>query len=493
MSDAALAPDLLAALVAASPDVAFVVGPDERVRHASAAAAARFTPGALAATAFPDVDRATFQAALAQALAGARGQRFEWGERGPAGVRTWYAASLTPLRAGDAVAAVLCTSVDVTALKRTEERLRRIEQLMVDTQGVAHLGTWEWDVSEPHAVWSAELYRIYGLTPETYTPSYEAYLRMVHDDDRQRVIDATNRVFHEHVPYSHDERIHRPDGSLRYLHTWAYPVVDDGGTLRKLIGVCQDITDRKRAEEQALELARELEQRVADRTRTIESSMRDLEAFNAMVSHDLRAPLQVLQMSARLIDGLLDSQPADARRHLARIERAVGQMSALVDALLALARVGSSPLERVDVDLTAMARELLADLAATDPARTVEVDLAGDLVVRGDARLVRVVMQNLLENAWKYTVRAERPRIELGRAERDGRAEVYVRDNGIGFSMTEAPRLFAPFVRLPGAAELPGTGIGLATVHRVLERHGGWIRAESEPGRGATFFFHLPP
>ena len=111
----------------------------------------------------------------------------------------------------------------MTELKRTEERLRRSEQLMVDTQGVAHLGTWEWDVQQPHAFWSAELYRIYGLTPETYTPSYEAYLQMVHPDDRQRVIDATNRVFQEHVPYSHDERIFRPDGSMRYLHTWAYP------------------------------------------------------------------------------------------------------------------------------------------------------------------------------------------------------------------------------------------------------------------------------
>ena len=100
---------------------------------------------------------------------------------------------------------------------------------MVDTQGVAHLGTWEWDVSQPHATWSAELYRIYGLTPETYTPSYEAYLKMVHPDDRQRVMDATNRVFQEHVPYSHDERIFRPDGSIRYLHTWAHPVLDDAG------------------------------------------------------------------------------------------------------------------------------------------------------------------------------------------------------------------------------------------------------------------------
>ena len=156
---------------------------------------------------------------------------------------------------------------DPSELKRLEQRLRRLEQLMVDTQGVAHLGTWEWDISEPTATWSAELYRIYGLSPDTYTPTYENYLAMVHPDDRQRVMDATNRVFHEHVPYSHDERILLPDGSMRYLHTWAHPVLDDDGKLVRLLGVCQDITEQKRAEAQVLELNRDLERRLAAEAR----------------------------------------------------------------------------------------------------------------------------------------------------------------------------------------------------------------------------------
>jgi len=193
------------------------------------------------------------------------------------------------------VLGVLCICTAVTDLKRSEERLRRSEQLMVDTHGVAHLGTWEWDISEPHAHWSAELYRIYGLTPATYTPSYEGYLKMVHPDDRQKVIDATNRVFHEYIPYSHDERIFLPDGSVRYLHTWAYPILDDQGRLRRLVGVCQDITDRAEAEEKVRLMNAELERRVAVRTSQLETSMRDLEAFNAMVSHDLRAPLSTIE------------------------------------------------------------------------------------------------------------------------------------------------------------------------------------------------------
>lgn len=157
-------------------------------------------------------------------------------------------------------------AADPGELKGLEQRLRRLEQLMVDTQGVAHLGTWEWDVSEPTASWSAELYRIYGLSPDSYTPSYENYLAMVHPDDRQRVMDATNRVFHEHVPYSHDERILLRDGSMRYLHTWAHPVLDDDGKLVRLLGVCQDITEQKRAETKVLELNRDLERRVGERS-----------------------------------------------------------------------------------------------------------------------------------------------------------------------------------------------------------------------------------
>ena len=481
----------LASALDDSLDLAFVVACDDTVEFANRAAQARFALDQAATLGFAAADREIYGAALARALEG-EAQRFEWGERGPAGVRAWFSASLTPLRRAGAVIGALCVSANVTALKRSDERLRRTEQLMVDTQGVAHMGIWEWDVSEPHAVWSAELYRIYGLTPDTYTPSYEAYLGMVHDDDRERVIEATNRVFHEHIPYSHDERINRPDGTMRYLHTWAFPVLDDAGVLRRLIGVCQDITDRKLAEEQANELARELERRVVDRTRTIENSMRDLEAFNAMVSHDLRAPLQVIQVSAQLIDRLLDERPADARAQLARVERAVRQMTALVDALLALARVGSSPLEQGELDLGAIARDVVADLAAAHPQREVEIAISDQLPARGDARLLRAVMQNLLENAWKYTARAERARIEVGGGHDDDGRVYFVRDNGIGFAMDDARRLFTPFVRLPGAMEFPGTGIGLATVHRILERHRGTIWAESAPGQGCTFSFRLP-
>lgn len=384
------------------------------------------------------------------------------------------------------------TPSDASELKRLEQRLRRLEQLMVDTQGVAHLGTWEWDISEPTATWSAELYRIYGLSPDSYTPSYENYLAMVHPEDRQRVMDATNRVFHEHVPYSHDERILLPDGSLRYLHTWAQPVLDDDGKLVRLLGVCQDITEQKRAEAQVLELNRDLERRVAERTRTIENTLRDVEAFNAMVSHDLRAPLQVIAMTCQVM--AMDKSaplPPQFSGHLERLQRSVGHMTELVNDLLALAHVGGAALERTEVDLSAMAAEIMADLRRLAPEREATVDIAPGLACRADRGLLRSVLENLLGNAWKYSSRVAHAQIEVGANTVDGRTRFFVRDNGAGFEPADASRLFRPFERLHKASEFTGTGVGLAVVQRIIERHGGQIEAEGEPGRGAVFTFDV--
>jgi PAS domain S-box-containing protein len=479
------------ALLGASPWPALAVSADGRVRYRNAAARARWPAledGAPLASLFPEDARAGLQAALAGAVDAGVAAELEVAESG----QRWAKFALSPLGGHGEAAACLCIASDITELKRTEQRLRRSEQLMVDTQGVAHLGTWEWDVSEPTAVWSDELYRIYGLTPQTYTPSYENYLAMVHPDDRQRVMDATNRVFHEHVPYSHDERIVLPDGSLRYLHTWAHPVLDEAGKLVRLVGVCQDITEQKRAEAEVLELNQHLERRVAERTRTIERSLRDVEAFNAMVSHDLRAPLQVIAMTCKVME--LDNGaplPPQFGEHLARVRRSVDHMTQLVNDLLALAHVGNAPLERTEVDLSALAAEVMADLRRLSPGRQATVEIEPGLRCHADAGLMRSVMENLLGNAWKYSSRVEHARIEVGRTGDGGRTRFFVRDNGAGFESADASRLFKPFERLHKASEFAGTGVGLAVVQRIIERHEGSIHARGEPGRGALFAFDL--
>ena len=490
---------VLAAALRGAADPALAIDGDGRLLFANQAAVARWphaTAGLLAAELFTGAPRAVFEAGCAAVVTGAGPQRFEWGDEGPGRVLAWFACTLSPLADADAgVGGVLYLSSNVTELKRSEARLRRSERLMVDTQGVAHLGTWEWDVSQPHATWSDELYRIYGLTPEVYTPSYENYLKLIHPDDRQRVMDATTRVFQESVPYSHDERVFRPDGSIRYLHTWAYPVRDDGGKLVRLVGVCQDITDRKLAEEAVLTLNADLERRVAERTRTIERTLRDLETFNAMASHDLRAPLTVIQAAcALLLHPAVEPLAPKVTDHLGRIQQAVTRMSALVNDLLRLAQFGQGSLTRADVDLTALTNEVVAQLRRSAPERRVDVDVKAGLRCSGDAGLLRAAIENLLSNAWKYSSRVPEARIEVGGYPGEGGAPVfYVRDNGAGFDMKDAHRLFAPFERLHKQTEFEGTGVGLAAVHRIVERHGGRIWAEGALGRGATFYFELPP
>lgn len=187
-----------------------------------------------------------------------------------------------PLRSSGVVNGAIAFATDITDRVDVQRRLERSERLMTDTQGTAHMGTWEWDLSQPHAWWSDELYRIYGLTPQQYTPSYEGYLKMVHPDDRERVMKATDRVFHEHVPYSHDERIFRPNGEMRFLHTWAHPVLDDEGKLTRLVGVCQDVTEQRLAEAavrtqtMARGLVRRLVLDLVRQSRVSERALRDL-------------------------------------------------------------------------------------------------------------------------------------------------------------------------------------------------------------------------
>ena len=477
--------EAIGAVFRGSLDLVIVVGGGGRVLYANPASRARWPEGtsieALSA----------FGEALAPVLARGEPARLEWGETSPAGVRSWYACSVSAVPCGQPWVAWLCVSTEVTELKRNEERLLRAEKLMVDTQGVAHLGTWEWDVSEPHAFWSAELYRIYGLSPETYTPTYEAYLTKVHPEDRQRVIDATNRVFHEHVRYSHDERIFRPDGSMRYLHTWAHPILDEDGKLRRLVGVCQDITERKEAEAQVQEMNADLERRVAERTRQLQTSMRDLESFNAMVSHDLRSPLSVIVLSSTVIEQLEPSRPEMARP-IERIRRSVGQMSRLIDDLLAYASIGDATLHRASVDLSEMVREIAADLERAHPERDVDVEIEAGMTCWADAGLMRVALQNILGNAWKYTARVPAARIGVTTTIADGRRLLVVRDNGAGFDMKDAHRLFVPFQRLHSDREFSGTGVGLASVQRIFERHGARVWAEGAPSVGATFFIELP-
>jgi PAS domain S-box-containing protein len=258
----------------------------------------------------------------------------------------------------------------------------------------------------------------------------------------------------------------------------------------------QELADRVALVITNARLYEELERRVAERTQWLEATNRELEAFSYSVSHDLRAPLRALDgFSLVLLEDYADKIDAQGRDYLRRVRAASNKMAELIDALLALAQVTRAPLREETVDLTALAEEIVADLRTGDPARQVETTIAPGLTTPGDARLLRGALENLLSNAWKFTGKTETPRIEVGTApslEPAKEAVFFVRDNGAGFDMAHADRLFGAFQRLHGQAEFAGIGIGLASVQRIIARHGGRVWAEGQPGQGATFYFALP-
>jgi light-regulated signal transduction histidine kinase (bacteriophytochrome) len=247
------------------------------------------------------------------------------------------------------------------------------------------------------------------------------------------------------------------------------------------------------------ELARHrdhLEELVRERTTELEAVNRELEAFCYSVSHDLRAPVRQIAGFADALTADCGDRLTDAcRRHVQAIRDASREMGQLIDALLDLSRVTQAELHPTDVELSALAAEVVAGLRQAYPQRQVEVAIAPGLRARGDARLLRVVLTNLLGNAWKFTGRTPAPKIEVGRAEREGRPVFWVRDNGAGFDMQFADKLFGAFQRLHSAQEFEGSGVGLATVQRIVHRHGGQVWAEATVGQGATFCFTLaaPP
>jgi len=237
----------------------------------------------------------------------------------------------------------------------------------------------------------------------------------------------------------------------------------------------------------------ELEQRLADSTRLLEATGRELEAFGAALSHDLRAPLRSIEgFSQLLLQQHAQQLDATGKDYLDRIHRASLRLGGMMEELLKLVRVARDGVKSERVDLSRMAQEILAGLRAAAPARETETQVCAGIVVTGDARLLRICMENLLGNAWKFTGKVPLARIFFGVATEDGVRSLCVRDNGAGFDQKYSDRLFRAFHRLHSEREFEGSGMGLATVQRILHAHGGRIWARAERDLGAAFYFTLP-
>lgn len=279
-----------------------------------------------------------------------------------------------------------------------------------------------------------------------------------------------------------------------------------------LLRAVQYAIERKRNEEELLrlqeQLATDLQKEVDERTaelrkrtealeaatRKLEETNRDLEAFTYSVSHDLRAPLRTIDGFSRLLVETYEKElNPTAADYLARVRKAAGRMSELINDMLSLSRVGRQEMRIAEVDLTALVRRICEELRQRDPARAVEFVVAPDVSARGDAALLRILLENLLDNAWKFTSRHATAKIEFGVYGDERDRTYFVRDDGAGFDPQYKDKLFVPFQRLHTVTEFEGTGIGLATVQRIVKRHGGTLNVESAVERGASFFFTLEP
>lgn len=375
------------------------------------------------------------------------------------------------------------------ALRESEERLRL-------ALAAAHQGLYDLDLTTGEVQVTPEYATMLGYDPRTFRESLAMWRERLHPDDQAAVYGTFEAYVSDRLPeYRVEFRLRTRLGDWKWILSLGriQARAPDGRPLR-MLGTHTDIDAIKAAESALRELNAHLETRVAERTAELTAVNHELETFAYAVSHDLRAPLRAMSgFSHALLEDHADDLPGEARAYVGQIIAAGRKMSDLVEGLLALSRVTRGELRMDRVDVSALAQQHLAELAAGDPSRTVAVEVEPGLSVQGDQRMIASVLDNLLDNAWKYTGTTAQPTIRVHGCAADGMSGFCVTDNGAGFDMAHAARLFQAFQRLHRQDEFPGIGIGLATVHRIVRRHGGRITAQGTPGQGATFSVLLPP
>ena len=300
------------------------------------------------------------------------------------------------------------------------------------------------------------------------------------------------QVFEEGFVMDYALEIRRRDGQVTPVLYNAAVYNDDAGNVIGVFAAARDITERKRAEDEIRKLNRELEARVIERTALLEAANKELEAFAYSVSHDLRTPLRGIDgFSLALLEDYADKLDESGKDYLERVRTGALKMGQLIDALLNLSRLTRGEIKSSVVDLSLLAKNSAEDLRKSEPDRRVEFIIAEGVTVKGDPVMLRAAIDNLLANAWKFTRKRDAARIEFGVTWVNGKTAYFVRDNGSGFDMTYVNKLFTAFQRLHRTTDFPGLGIGLATVARIIHRHGGRVWAEGEVEKGATFYFTL--
>jgi len=413
--------------------------------------------------------------------------------RGADGTYRWFLTRGVPLRdAAGGIVKWFGTYTDIDDLKRAQQDLVQSHERLAMALRVGQSGTFEWDIQNNINVWSPQVEALYGVERGMFGGTYQDWESFLLPEDLETAKSGIQESL-KSGEFKGEWRIRRhSDGEIRWLGARAKVLFDEAGRPTHMIGINTDITERKRAEEEVQKLNEQLEQRVAQRTAELEAANKELEAFTYSVSHDLRAPLRHVDgFSKLLVEQHQAELSPDAQEYVAIIRDSVLQMGILIDDLLNLARVGRKQLVMQVTGLNSLVEEVRTDLNRANPDRVIEWKVETLPFAECDPALIKQVFANLLSNAVKFTRPRKPAVIEVGAIRQDDHPVVFVRDNGVGFSMKYAPKLFGVFQRLHRAEDFEGTGVGLATVQRIIHKHGGLVWAEAELDKGATFYFTL--
>lgn len=376
---------------------------------------------------------------------------------------------------------------DITERKQSEKKIKESEETYRNLFHNAQVGLFRTRISDGKILESnAQLAKMFGYdSRDEFIAEYKTSGNYVDPGTREKML---QEIKNNGFVSNYAARFYRRDGSVFWAR-YSAKIYPDKGWIE---GVAEDITDRKRAEEEIIRLNAELEQRVIERTAQLEQSSRELEAFSYSVSHDLRAPLRAIDGYANILIEEYSPHLGSEGSHICSVisENAL-QMGKLIDDLLAFSRAGRAEMQYHPVDMEALAKSVFNELTTPEDRKRIAFRIASIPKAMGDAVLLRQVWMNLLGNAIKYSSKKEQAVVEVNALQEGGNVVFSVRDNGAGFDMKYAKKLFGVFQRLHSQKDFEGTGVGLAIAHRIITRHGGRIWAEGETGKGATFYFYL--
>jgi PAS domain S-box-containing protein len=394
----------------------------------------------------------------------------------------------------DGIPHILSITRDITERKIAENALKENERLLRESQKIAQLGSFVWDLAT--GLWKSSkiLDEIFGID-ENYIRSFEGWSDIVHPDWRNIMIDyVTNEVLGKYKKFDKEYLIVRQsDGQNRWVRGVSELEFERNGKPIKLLGTISDITELKKVEDEVHELNALLEERVKERTAQLENANSELEAFSYSISHDLRAPLRAIDgFSKFLLDDYSDKLDSEGKRLLAHVRSNTQKMDKLITDILTLSRISRSEHKLAIIDMTKMVKSMFNEVVPYGEHATLTFNVGELPLANADATYLKQVWINLISNAVKFSSEKRKPRITVGGYTDDGNNIYYIADNGVGFNQEYAHKLFGVFQRLHKSDEFEGTGVGLAIVQRIIQRHGGKVWAEGKEGKGATFYFSLP-